>query len=82
MQGETRMNTRETYKLRKKFEKLNNGLNLITTSRLALSAYDLDDVIGRRIYDTLYRGEIQIEDELEKLEKLISKLIIEDGNAK
>ena len=73
------MNTRETYELRKKFEKLNNGLNLITTSRLALSAYDLDDVIGRRIYDTLYRGEIQIEDELEKL---ISKLIIEDGNAK
>lgn len=71
------MNRNEYYEIKNRIENINDAISMIVTSRLALTEY-ADDIIGRRIYDTLYRGEIQIEDELEELEKLLNKVYSND----
>lgn len=71
------MNRNEYYEIKNRIENIDDAISMIVTSRLALTEY-ADDIIGRRIYDTLYRGEIKIEDELEELEKLLNKVYSND----
>lgn len=57
-------------------ETINNNLSLITCARLALDRED--SVIGRRLVETLYIAECNIEDEIEKLQESINELQLED----